>query len=93
MDKMANLRIWSAAVAFNGEGQLNLENDDIDLKLTARGRRLATDEPSVLQSLTDALGVAVVRMNVSGKIYAPEVKMTVLPVIKGTLELLGTKSD
>jgi hypothetical protein len=78
------------SVAFNGSGSLDLQTEDIDLTLTARGDRLATAEPSVLQSLTDALGSAVVRMEVSGNIYNPHVETKTLPVIQDSLQILGT---
>jgi len=80
-------------VAFNGSGKLDLESLEMDLSLTARGRRLATAEPSVLQSLTEGLGQGVVRMDVTGNLYNPEVKTKTLPVIEDTLELLGTRPD
>ena len=79
------------SVAFNGDGLLDLQNKNINLTLTARGRRLASDEPSVLQSLTDTLSLAVMRMNVGGKYYDPEVTTTTLPVIRDTLGILGTE--
>ena len=79
------------ALAFNGSGWLDLQSRNLNLILTARGRRLATAEPSILQSLTDVLGRGVVRMEVTGDFYDPQVTTTTLPVIKETLELLGTK--
>jgi len=78
------------SVAFNGSGWMELRSQDVDLILTARGRRLATAEPSVFQSLTDALGTGVVRMEVTGNVYDPQVETTTLPVIKDTLEIFGT---
>ena len=78
------------SVAFNGSGSLDLQTMDVDLTLTARGDRLATAEPSVLQSLTDALGTAVVRMEVTGNIYDPHVETKTLPVIQDSLQILGT---
>jgi hypothetical protein len=79
-------------VAFNGSGTLDFESENIDLRLTARGERLATDEPSLLQSLTEGLGHAVVRMDVRGNYQDPNVTTTTLPVLERTLEILGTKS-
>jgi len=79
------------SVAFNGTGLMDLQNQNINLTLTARGQRLASDEPSVLQSLTDTLGLAVVRMEVGGHYDDPEVTMTTLPVIRDTLGILGTE--
>ncbi len=79
------------SVAFNGSGWMELRSKEVDLRLTARGRRLATAEPSIWQSLTEGLGQGVVRMEVTGNFYAPEVTTRTLPVIEDTLGLLGTK--
>lgn len=80
------------AIAFCGSGSLDMKSWDIDLTLTARGKRLATAEPSVLQSLPDALGGGVVRMEVTGNVYDPQVETRALPVIADSLHILGTKS-
>jgi len=77
------------AIAFNGTGGIDLQTQDVNLTLTARGRRLATAEPSVLQSLTDVLGTGVVRMEVTGNVYDPQVEVKTLPVIKDSLRILG----
>jgi hypothetical protein len=79
------------ALAFNGSGWMDLRTQVVDLTLTARGRRVATAEPSIWQSLAEGLGIAVVRMDVDGYLYDPEVTTTTLPVIEATLQLLGTK--
>jgi hypothetical protein len=79
------------AIAFCGSGSLDMQNWIVDLTLTARGRRLATAEPSVLQSLPDALGGAVVRMDVTGNVHDPQVQTRALPVIADSLNILGTK--
>ncbi len=79
------------SVAFNGSGWMDLHDQSLDLTLTARGRRLAGAEPSVLQSLTEGLGSAVVRMEVKGNVHDPVVTTRTLPVIEDTLEILGTK--
>jgi hypothetical protein len=76
-------------IAFSGAGRMDLRESSVDLLLTARGRRLATDDPSVLQSLTEGLGRAVVRMSVTGDFHDPKVKTETLPVIEGTLQVLG----
>jgi len=78
-------------VAFSGSGWIDMTNRNVNLTLTARGRRLATDDPSVLQSLTEGLGQAVVRVDVTGNIYDPKITRRTLPVIEDTLQILGTK--
>ena len=85
------LDLSGKAIAFNGSGQVDMQSRNVDLTLTVRGRRLATAEPSILQSLTEGLGQGVVRMDITGNVYDPQVTTTTLPVIKGTLQILGTK--
>ncbi len=78
-------------VAFNGSGWMDLRDQSLDLTLTARGRRGAGAEPSVLQSLTEGLGSAIVRMEVTGNVHDPVITTRTLPVIKDTLDILGTR--
>jgi hypothetical protein len=78
------------SLAFNGSGWLDLKTNDLNLTLTARGKRLATKKPSILESLTEGLGRAVVRVEVKGKASDPQVTTRPLPVIGETLEILGT---
>lgn len=85
------LDISGQTYAFTGSGLLDLQNFDLDLRLTARGRRAPTDDPSVLASLTEGLGQAVVRIDVSGNIHDPKITTETLPVIKETLQVFGTK--
>ncbi len=79
------------AHAFTGSGRLNLGSNDINLVLTARGRRSVSDNPSFLQSLTEGLTQAVVRMEITGDFHDPEIVTKTLPVIEETLQILGTK--
>jgi len=85
------LDLSGQAVAFYGSGRVDLQTRDVDLSLIARGHRLATADPSVLQSLTEELGRAVVKMDVTGDFYDPKVTTKALPVIEETLQILGTK--
>lgn len=77
--------------AFTGSGRLNLDSEDINLVLTARGRRSVSDSPSFLQSLTEGLTQAVVRMEITGNFHDPEIVTRTLPVIEETLQILGTR--
>jgi hypothetical protein len=76
-------------VAFTGSGTVALPGGELNLTLTARGQRLAAAEPSVLQALTEGLGSAVVRMEVTGKASDPRVETKALPVIEDSLKILG----
>lgn len=77
-------------VAFTGSGTVALSGGELNLMLTARGPRLAAAEPSVLQALTEGLGGAVIRMEVTGKASDPHVETKTLPVIEDSLRILGT---
>jgi hypothetical protein len=76
-------------LAFVGSGTMNLTDGDVNLTLTARGKRVAAAKPSLLQSLTEGLGGAVVRMEVTGKADDPKVETKTLPVIEDSLRILG----
>ena len=87
---LRQLDLSGKSVAFYGSGWLDLKTDDIKMTLTARGRRLAPASPSIWQSLTEGLSRAVMRVEVKGKISDPQITTMPLPVIKETLEILGT---
>ena len=87
------LDLSGRTVAFYGSGRMDLKTRNVDLVLIARGRRLATADPSIWQSLTEGLGRAVVRMEVTGDFYDPKVTTKTLPVIGETLQILGTKPN
>jgi len=79
------------AIAFKGSGEMSLPDRSIDLVFLARGSRLAQAEPSVFGSLTESLGSAVVRVDVTGDLYDPQVTTKTLPVIRDALEVFGAK--
>lgn len=78
------------AIAFNGSGWINLQSRNTDLVLFARGRRLADAEPSVLQSLTEGLGQAAIRMEVTGNVNDPKVTTAALPVINEAIKIFAS---
>jgi hypothetical protein len=85
---LEKLDLSGKAIAFNGSGWIDLRNRNSDLVLFARGRRLATAEPSIIQSLTEGLGHGVVRMNITGNVYDPQVTTSILPVVKDAAGIL-----
>ncbi|MGA2071390.1 MAG: hypothetical protein ABSG97_08560 [Sedimentisphaerales bacterium] len=87
---LRQLDLSGKSVAFYGSGWLDLKTDDIKMTLTARGRRLGPANPSIWQSLTEGLSRAVMRVEVKGKIGDPQITTMPLPVIRETLEILGT---
>jgi hypothetical protein len=83
------LDLSGQSVAFYGSGSMDLQTREVDLDLIARGRRLATADPSVLGSLAEGLGQAVVKIEVTGDFYDPQVVKKPLPFIQGALDVIG----
>ncbi len=77
------------SLSFTGSGSMDLKTKQVNLALTVRGERLADAEPSVLQSLAENIGSGVVRMDVTGNAYDPQVQIKTLPVIEDSLQIFG----
>jgi len=86
---LENMDLSGETVAFNGSGRVDLAEESVSLVLYARGQRVALSQPSVLQSLTESLGSAMVRLEVTGSLYDPIVVTKPLPVIDDTLGIFG----
>ena len=77
------------SMVLQGNGRLDLENNDIDLDFIASGKRV-TSEPSFLESLAKGLGSAVVKVEVHGDVEHPNIETT-MPLFKNPLGIFGTK--
>jgi hypothetical protein len=77
-------------IAFYGSGTMDLKSRNVNMALISRGKRLATEDPSLLQSLTEGLGQGMVRMDVTGDLYDPKITTKTMPVIEQTLQIFGT---
>ncbi len=80
-------------LAFTGSGSVDLLSNNLNLTLTARGKRVTEKQPSVLQSLTEGLGGGVVRLEVAGKTDSPQIETKTLPVLEDSLKILGTSKS
>jgi len=83
------LDLSGRSAAFYGSGSVDLRTRNAYLALIARGKRLATAEPSVLGSLAEGLGQAIFKVDLTGDFYDPNIVARPLPFIQGTLEILG----
>lgn len=81
--------ISGRSLALQGGGSLDAKANQIQLNLVTRGVRNATANPTVLQSLSEGLGGAVIRMHVEGDPMRPVVTTRTLPVFEDTLRILG----
>ncbi|MCP4456013.1 MAG: hypothetical protein GY809_31540 [Planctomycetes bacterium] len=80
------------SVAFKGCGTIDLSTEMLDLLLIARGRRLASSNPSPLESLTEELFGTVMRVGVKGTLDDPKIK-THMPMLEDPLKLLGSPEE
>jgi hypothetical protein len=83
------LDLAGESLAFYGSGTMDLESRDVDLKLTGRGKRLATADPSLFASLTEEIGKAMVRIYVRGNFHDPIIETKTLPILTGPLDIFG----
>ena len=70
---------------WQGHGSLDLEDDQIDLDLTASGREVGPD-PSFLESLAKSLGSAVVKVKVQGDVNDPVIESTTFGLFRNPLD-------
>lgn len=78
------------SAAFQGSGVVDISKDDVQLILLARGtKRLASAEPPALQALTEGLGGAVVRIEITGRTADPQIKAKTLPVLQEPFRIFG----
>lgn len=78
-------------LVLSGSGSVDLESHGINVVLTARDKHLGAAKPTILQSLTEALSPAMMRIDVTGDFYDPKVETRTLPVLKDSFGILGTK--
>ncbi len=91
--RLALIDLSGEAVAFEGSGVMDLAQDQVAIQLTARGPRVPQKKPSFLQSLTEGIGQAVVRLDVSGDINDPKIETRALPVIQDSFLIFGSPKD
>jgi len=81
------------SVAFKGSGTIYLPTEALDLLLIARGKqRLASSNPTPLESLTEGLFGTVMRVGVTGPLDDPEIK-THMPMFEDPFKLLGSPEE
>ena len=89
-----HLDLSGKTLAFEGTGSMNLLNQNVDIELFARGpRKIISEKPSILQSLTNSLGTTVLRMKITGNVLDPDIKKSTLPLLQQALEFFSTKQN
>ncbi len=87
---LEKVQMFGPSTVLLGTGKINLQNRQINLGLTAYGRK-KTSSPSFFETLARGLGSAVIQVEVKGNLEDPAIVPTTLPVIKKPFELFGTQ--
>ncbi len=85
-----HLDLSGKTLALEGTGSMNLLDHNVDIELFARGpRKMISEKPSILQSLTNSLGTTVLRMKVTGNVLDPDIKKTTLPLLQQAIDFFS----
>jgi len=84
------LDLYGPSDALRGSGRIDLKNGTVKINFTVHtaGRRY---EPSFIDSLAAGLVPAFLKVEVLGNLDNPKIKTTPLPIIKNSLQIIGTK--
>jgi uncharacterized protein YhdP len=87
------LELSGPAVAFAGTGWMDMRDKKMKLTLSAKGPRILAVRKDLIGSITGAISSWILQVVVTGSAYEPKVEIKPLPVIKDTIELIGTKKQ
>jgi hypothetical protein len=85
-----NIYLTGEGLNLNGNGGINLSTDKLYLLFAVNTGSSEMSEPGVIGSLTEALSPGLIKIEVKGSIYEPEVVTTKLPLIRDTMNILGS---
>lgn len=81
--------LYGPTASLRGTGTYEPANDKININFvgySAAGK----ENPNFLESLTASLGAAFLKVEVTGELENPNIKVEPLPILKKSLEMLGT---
>ncbi|MCD4831518.1 MAG: hypothetical protein K8R02_06895 [Anaerohalosphaeraceae bacterium] len=89
--QIGRLDIIGTAIALRGTGTFNVAEDKLDIKFKGYTDSGDKDEPGFFGSLAAGLAPAFLKVDLTGSMAEPKIKVTALPVLKESLEIIGTK--
>lgn len=88
--EISRFDIYGPTASLRGTGTYLPGSDAIDVKFIAYGAA-GKEEPGFIESLTAGFGPAFLKVNLTGSLENPQIKVIPVPIIQKTLEGIGTK--
>jgi hypothetical protein len=82
--------LYGPTASLRGTGTYEPGTDDINVNFTAYSGA-GKEEPGFIDSLTAGLQAAFLKVQMTGKLENPQIKVEPLPIFKQSLEIIGTK--
>lgn len=88
--EISRFDIYGSTASLRGTGTYLPGSDVINVNFTAYGAA-GKDEPGFIESLTAGFGPAFLKVDLTGSLENPQIKVIPMPIIQKTLEGIGTK--
>ena len=82
--------IYGSTASLRGTGTYLPGSDAININFTAHSAA-GKDEPGFIESLTAGFGPAFLKVDLTGSLENPQIKVIPMPIIEKSLEMIGTK--
>jgi hypothetical protein len=83
--------VYGPTVSMRGTGTYEPASDSININFKAYSAAGREGPPSFIESLTSGLAAAFLKVEMTGTLENPQIKVIPLPIIERSLEIIGTK--
>lgn len=88
--EISRMDLYGPTASLRGKGTYEPATDSISIDFSAYSGA-GKDKANLFDTLTSGLGAAFLKVYVRGSLEQPEIKVEPLPILKQTLEIIGTK--
>ena len=88
--QISRFDIYGPTASLRGTGTYQLGTNSINVNFTAYGAA-GKEEPGFIESLTAGFGPALLKVDITGRLEEPEIKVSPLPIINKSIEMIGTR--
>ncbi len=88
--EISRFDLYGPTASLRGTGTYEPATDSVNIKFTAYSAA-GKEEPGFIESLTAGFGPAFLKVEMTGKLEKPEIKVIPLPIFQQSLEIIGTK--
>ena len=87
---ISRLDLYGLTASLRGTGTYEPASDSVNVNFVGYGAA-GKENPNFIDSLTAGWGAAFLKVQVTGKLESPQIKVIPLPIFKQSLEIIGTK--